>query len=188
MIQIDDKIVSTEILTTRFCCDLPRCKGICCVEGNAGAHRSKRTKWTRSKRNTETYKPYMKPEGIEAVERQGFMVIDEDGDYTTPLIGEAECAYRSNQDGITFCAIERAYNAGKTTFIKPISCHLYPIRLIAFGNGSVGLNYHRWNVCHDALALGREKGLPMYRMLQGSSDPSFRGRVLRCTVFSSTIS
>ena len=114
----------------------------------------------------ETYKPYMKPEGIEAVERQGFMVIDEDGDYNTPLIGEAECAYSFEQDGITFCAIERAYNAGKTTFIKPISCHLYPIRLIAFGNGSVGLNYHRWNVCHDALALGREKGLPMYRMLK----------------------
>ena len=165
MIQIDDKIVSTEIFTTRFCCDLPRCKGICCVEGNAGAP-LEIDEVEVLEHEWEAYRPYMKPEGIEAVERQGFMVIDEDGDYTTPLIGEAECAYSFEQDGITFCAIERAYNAGKTTFIKPISCHLYPIRLIAFGNGSVGLNYHRWNVCHDALALGREKGLPMYRMLK----------------------
>ena len=110
MIQIDDKIVSTEILTTRFCCDLPRCKGICCVEGNAGAPLEADEVDT-LEAEYETYKPYMKPEGIEAVERQGFMVIDEDGDYTTPLIGEAECAYSFEQDGITFCAIERAYNA-----------------------------------------------------------------------------
>ena len=185
MIQIDDKIVSTEILTTRFCCDLPRCKGICCVEGNAGAPLEADEVDT-LEAEYETYKPYMKPEGIEAVERQGFMVIDEDGDYTTPLIGEAECAYSFEQDGITFCAIERAYNAGKTTFIKPISCHLYPIRLIAFGNCGTKLPpLERLPRCAGPGPGKRPSDVPN---AQGSSDPSFRGRVLRCTVFSSTIS
>lgn len=165
MIQIDDKIISTEILTTRFCCDLARCKGICCVEGNAGAP-LEADEVDILEEEYEAYRPYMKPAGVAAIEKQGFMVIDEDGDYTTPLINDAECAYSFEEDGITYCAIERAYNEGKCSFIKPISCHLYPIRLVTFGNGSIGLNYHRWSVCHDALTLGKEKGIPLFRMLK----------------------
>ena len=72
----------------------------------------------------------------------------------------------SKENGITYCAIERAYNEGKCSFLKPISCHLYPIRLVTFNNGTIGLNYHRWSVCHDALTFGKEKGIPLYRMLK----------------------
>ena len=113
MIQIDDKIVSSELLTERFCCDLSHCKGICCVEGNAGAP-LEIDEVEVLEHEWEAYRPYMKPEGIEAVERQGFMVLDEDGDLTTPLIGEAECAYSFEENGVTMCAIERAWREGRT--------------------------------------------------------------------------
>ena len=165
MIQIDDKIVSSELLTERFCCDLSHCKGIFCVEGNAGAP-LEIDEVEVLEHEWEAYRPYMKPEGIEAVERQGFMVLDEDGDLTTPLIGEAECAYSFEENGVTMCAIERAWREGRTPFRKPISCHLYPIRLITLSNGTVGLNYHRWDVCDSARRLGRKLGTPVYRVLR----------------------
>lgn len=167
MIQIDDKIVSTDLLRVRFCCDLAHCRGICCVEGNAGAP-LEAEEIDILEQEYEAYKPYLKPKGIEAIEHQGFMVVDSDGDYTTPLIDEAECAYSFQENGITFCAIERAYKEGKTPFIKPISCHLYPVRLSVFNNGSIGLNYHRWSVCSGALALGRKAGIPMYKTLRAA--------------------
>ena len=103
MIEIDDKIVSADLLRECFACDLAQCKGICCVEGNAGAP-LEAEEVDILKREYEAYRPYMTPEGIEAVERQGFMVVDEDGDLTTPLVGDAECAYTYSENGITFCA------------------------------------------------------------------------------------
>lgn len=165
MIQIDDKIVSIDLLRVRFCCDLAQCRGICCVEGNAGAP-LEAEEIDILEQEYEAYKPYLTPEGIEAIEQQGFMVVDSDGDYTTPLIHDAECAYSFQENGITFCAIERACKEGKTSFLKPISCHLYPIRLSTFGNGSIGLNYHRWEVCSGALALGKKQGIPVYRAVR----------------------
>ena len=165
MIQIGDKIISLEVLESKFCCDLGKCKGICCVEGNAGAP-LEADEIDTLEEEYEAYKPYMKPEGIEVIEREGFMTVDSDGDYTTPLIGDAECAYSFEENGITFCAIERAYKEGKTHFIKPISCHLYPIRLVNFSNGTTGLNYHRWNVCNDARKLGKKCGIPVYRSVK----------------------
>ena len=149
MIEIDDKIVSADLLREYFACDLAACKGICCVEGNAGAPLEMDEVDTLEE-EYPNYKPYMTPEGIRAVEAQGFMVVDEDGDYTTPLVDDAECAYAYTEEGITFCAIEKAFREGKTTFRKPISCHLYPIRLMNFSNGTVGLNYHRWSICEPA--------------------------------------
>lgn len=165
MIQINDKILSRDILEVNFCCDIAHCKGICCVEGNAGAP-LEIDEVDILEAEYENYKPYMTPEGIVSIEKNGFMVVDEDGDYTTPLVNDAECAYSVTENGITFCAIEKAYKEGKTSFIKPISCHLYPIRLATFGNGSIGMNYHRWGVCSGALAKGSELGLPMYKMLK----------------------
>lgn len=165
MIEIGDKIVSIDLLTTRFCCDLNRCKGICCVEGNAGAPLEE-SEVEILEREYENYKPYMKKEGIEAVERDGFMIVDDEGDYTTPLINDSECAFSYERNGITFCAIERAYKENKTTFIKPISCHLYPVRLVKFSNGTTGLNYHRWGVCSSALECGKAKETPMYQSLK----------------------
>ena len=118
MIEIDDKIVSTDLLRECFACDLGACKGICCVEGNAGAPLETDEVDTLEE-EYPNYKPYMTPEGIRAVEAQGFMVVDEDGDYTTPLVDDAECAYAYTEEGITFCAIERRSGREKRLFANP---------------------------------------------------------------------
>ncbi len=165
MIEIDDRIVSADLLRECFACDLTQCKGICCVEGNSGAP-LEMDEVDVLEEEWENYRPYMTPEGIEAVERQGFMVVDPDGDYTTPLVDDAECAFSCEENGITYCAIERAWKEGKTSFRKPISCHLYPIRLASFSNGSIGLNYHRWEVCRPACECGKRLGIPVYRALK----------------------
>lgn len=165
ILEIDDKLISSEILTTRFLCDLERCKGICCVEGNAGAP-LEAAEVDRLVDDYGEYKPYLTPEGIAAIERQGFFVVDGDGDLTTPLVDDAECAFSCVRDGITGCAVERAFLAGKTRFRKPISCHLYPIRLAVFRDGSIGLNYHRWSVCEGARRRGEKEGVLLYRALE----------------------
>lgn len=165
MIEIDDKIVSTDLLREHFACDLAECKGICCVEGNAGAPLDM-TEVDTLEEEYPHYKPYMTPEGIRAVEAQGFMVVDGDEDYTTPLINDAECAFSFHENGLTLCAIEKAFREGKTTFHKPISCHLYPIRLMTFSNGTIGLNYHRWSVCEPARQCGKRIGMPVYKALK----------------------
>ena len=165
MIEIDGKIVSDDILTECFACDIARCKGECCVDGNSGAP-LEMEEADILEEGYENYKPYMTPEGIESVERQGFMVVDCDGDYTTPLVDDAECAYSYRENGITLCAIEKAFREGKCSFRKPISCHLYPIRLINLSNGTTGLNYHRWNVCSSACENGRKLGIPVYKSLR----------------------
>ena len=165
MIEIDDKIVSADLLRECFACDIARCKGICCVEGNAGAPLEEDEE-TILESEYPHYKPYMTPEGIAAVERQGFMVVDEDGDLTTPLVDDAQCAYTYTENGVTLCAIEKAWAEGKTPFRKPISCHLYPIRVMRFSNGTVGLNYHRWSVCAPARECGAKLGIPVYKALR----------------------
>jgi len=172
MIEIDGKIVSTDILTTDFLCDISECRGICCVEGNAGAPLED-DEPDILEENYPLYRPYMTAEGIESVERNGFMVVDTDGDYTTPLVNDAECAYSYNENGVTLCAIEKAYMEGKCNWRKPISCHLYPIRAVKFSNGGIGLNYHRWNVCCPALECGRKAAVPMFRMLREPIERAF---------------
>ena len=136
MIEIDDKIVSLDLLRECFLCDLPRCKGLCCVEGNAGAP-LEAEEVELLKAEYEHYKPYLTGEGIAAIEQQGFMVPDEEGDLTTPLVNGAQCTYAYTENGITLCAVERAYREGRCGFRKPISCHLYPIRVVRFSNGTL---------------------------------------------------
>jgi hypothetical protein len=166
MLEIDGKIVSLDLLREGFCCDLAACRGECCVEGNAGAPLELGEAEILEKLYPE-YRPYMTPEGVEAIENQGFAVLDEDGDLTTTLVGGAECAYSFNENGVTLCAIERAAAAESASeelkaFPKPISCHLYPIRVTRFRNGSQGLNYHRWSICAPA----RNSAVPVYRALR----------------------
>ncbi|MBQ4531856.1 MAG: DUF3109 family protein [Alistipes sp.] len=165
MIEIDDKIVSADLLQECFACDISRCKGICCVEGDAGAP-LELDEVDILEEEYESYAKYMTEEGKREVEKQGFMVVDTDGDYTTPLVNNAECAFAFTENGITYCAIERAYRNGECSFIKPISCHLYPIRVMKFSNGSYGLNYHHWAVCHDAVECGKKLGIPVYKALR----------------------
>lgn len=165
MIDIDGKIIATDILTEEFCCDLSVCKGECCVEGDSGAPLDIE-EVDLLEREWVNYKPYMTPKGVEEIERQGFMVVDVDGDYTTPLVDGAQCAYAFKENGITFCAIERAYREGKTPFLKPISCHLYPIRVKRFSTGDYGLNLHRWNICKCAFECGKARGVKVYKALE----------------------
>ncbi|MFI3266814.1 MAG: DUF3109 family protein [Rikenellaceae bacterium] len=165
MFEIEGNIVNSEILTVKFCCDIAACKGICCVEGNAGAPLNEDELET-IESEYKNYREFMTGEGIEVIENEGFYTIDEDGDYTTPLINDAQCAYAFSENGVTMCAMERAYLNGKSPYIKPISCHLYPIRITKFSNGTLGLNYHRWGVCSSALKNGAKIGLPMYKMLK----------------------
>lgn len=170
IIEIEDKIVSTELFEVKFCCNLEACQGSCCVEGNAGAP-LELEEIEILEREYGKYKPFLKPGGRKAIEKEGFFVVDQEGDLTTPLIDQAECAYACEKDGITFCAIEKAYRQGKISFQKPISCHLYPIRISRFGNGTTGMMFHRWSVCGAALELGEKFGTPVYRMLK---DPIVR--------------
>ena len=164
MIEIDGVIVSEDILTEPFCCDLAVCGGMCCVEGSSGAPLEP-DEAVVLERDYGIYSQFMTHEGRMAVENQGFMVVDQDGDYTTPLIDNKECAYSYPENGITFCAIERAAKEGLMEFLKPLSCHLYPVRLIKLSNGSVGLNYHRWDICSPAVSCGRESGVKVYQAL-----------------------
>lgn len=165
MIEIDDKIISADLLRECFACDLSKCKGICCVEGDAGAPLDIE-EVDLLEEEYENYASYMTAEGREVIEREGFMVVDSEGDYTTPLIDNAACAYSFEKNGVVFCAIERAYREGKCQFLKPISCHLYPIRVKQFRNGTYGLNYHRWAVCRDAVECGKKLGIPVYKALK----------------------
>ena len=165
MIELDDKLISEEVLTVRFRCDLTRCRGQCCVEGDGGAP-LELAETEILETEYPAYKPFMKPEGIAAVEAQGFFEVDVDGEPLTPLIEGLECAYSYEEGGVTLCAIERAFLAGRTAFRKPISCHLYPIRLIKLPGGRIGLNYHRWNICHSALSRGEKEGTPLYEALR----------------------
>ncbi len=165
MIEIDDKIVSADLLRECFACDIAQCKGSAASKATP-ERRSKPTRWRSSAANMPNYQPYMTGEGIESVERQGFMVVDEEGDLTTPLVDDAQCAYTYTENGVTLCAIEKAWLEGKTPFRKPISCHLYPIRLMYFSNGTTGLNYHRWSVCAPARPCGARLGIPVYKALR----------------------
>lgn len=164
MIQIGDKIVSRELFENQFICDLARCHGNCCVFGDSGAPVEKEEADNLTK-NLEMLRPFLRKKALQVIDRQGAWVIDGDGDKVTPLIGREECAYVLFEDGIARCAIEKAYEEGKISFRKPVSCHLYPIRVSTLGSG-IALNYHRWGICEPARALGKKRGLPVFRFLK----------------------
>jgi hypothetical protein len=165
MIQIDDKLISEDLFSEEFVCNLAKCKGICCVEGDAGAPLDK----DETKILDEIYpkiKPYLRPEGIQAIEEQGTYTLDFEGDLVTPLVNNAECAYVIfDEKGYTKCAIEKAYEDGVINWQKPISCHLYPIRITEYSNFSA-INYHEWDICSDACTLGKELGVKVYQFLK----------------------
>ncbi len=154
MIQIDDKIVSLEVVQKAFVCDLHACKGACCVEGDSGAPLTEEEVGI-LKDEYENFKPYLRQEGVDSVEAQGTSVVDDDGDFVTPLRDGKECAYTVfSKEGMAMCGIELAWKEGKTHFRKPISCHLYPIRTKRYRDFEA-VNYERWNICSDACTLGQ---------------------------------
>ncbi len=166
MIQIDDKLISEEIFSEEFVCNLSKCKGACCVEGDVGAPLEPAEKQILED-IFDRVKPYLRPEGVKAIEEQGTWVTDpNDGDPVTPMVDGRECAYVIfDEKGITKCGIEKAYEDGAVDWQKPISCHLYPIRVDEYRTFSA-LNYHRWEICSDACTLGRELQVPIYKFVK----------------------
>lgn len=163
MISIGDTLISEDILEKQFVCDLTACKGACCVEGDAGAPlEPEEVKILADE--YEKVKPFLRPEGIQAIEEQGTHVIDElDGEPITPLVNDAECAYVVfDENGTTLCGIEKAWKEGKTDFRKPVSCHLYPIRVQKYSSFEA-VNYHKWKICSAACTLGESLKLPVYK-------------------------
>ena len=169
MIQIGQAIVSLDIFEKTFVCNLAKCKGMCCVYGESGAPLED-DEIAILQDNYPRIKPYMTEEGVKVVEEQGVFTTDFDDDKVTPLVGTEDCVYACSEKGIIYCAIEKAYLEGQISFRKPISCHLYPIRITRYPEFEA-VNYHKWDVCSDALLLGKESGTPLYVFLK---DPLIR--------------
>ena len=161
LIQIEDKLISSEVTEELFHCDIEACKGACCVEGELGAPLNDEELDILEKIYEEV-KPFLNETGIKAIEEQGTSVLDFTNAYSTPLVNGRECAYTTFDDkGVAMCGIEQAWAAGATTFRKPISCHLYPIRVKKYEHFEA-LNYDRWSICSAACSLGKKKGTPVY--------------------------
>ncbi|MGF1565551.1 MAG: DUF3109 family protein [Flavobacteriales bacterium] len=167
MIIIGKTLVSDELFSEQFTCDLAACKGACCVEGSSGAPLEDEELQILEDIYDEV-RPYLRPEGIAAIEQQGFFIVDQDGDFTTPLVDDAECAYVVFDDsGTAKCGIEQAYRDGKVNWAKPISCHLYPIRIKELKDFDA-LNYHKWHICEPACACGARFKMPVFRFCKSS--------------------
>ena len=165
MILIEDTVISDDIAEQFFVCNLQKCKGACCVEGDLGAPLED-VELPILEEIYEKVKPYLSQAGIKAIEEQGKYVIDFEGDYSTTTIDNKECAYAIyDEKGILKCGIEQAYLDEVIDFKKPISCHLYPIRITKYDQYHA-LNYDRWNICSDACELGDKLGVPVYKFLK----------------------
>jgi len=165
MIQIGKAIVSLDIFESHFLCDLSICKGSCCVEGDSGAPLTEEEAF-----QIETFYPvfekYLSRKNRQEVERQGTSMIDSDGDLVTPIIHSRECVYTFvDESGITKCAIEKAFLNGEIPFWKPVSCHLFPIRITEY-NTYDAVNYQQIPICGPGRSCGRKNQLPLYRFLK----------------------
>lgn len=182
MILIDETVISDDIKEQFFVCDLEKCKGACCVEGDLGAPLTEEETKILDK-VYQKVKPYLSDQGISEIEKQGTFILDEEGDFSTPTINGRECAYAIYDDkGILKCGIEQAYNDGKIKFRKPISCHLYPIRITKYDHYEA-INYDRWHICTPACGLGKELGVPVYKFLKEALTRKYGERWYRelCT-------
>ena len=173
MLIIKDQLVSEAILENQFVCNLNKCKGACCVLGDQGAP-LKPDEISILESEYNNYKDYLTKEGIEEIEQNGFFVKDEkEKTLHTPLIDKKACVFINyDAKNIAYCGIEKAYLEGKTTFKKPISCHLYPIRVSSLG-ALHALNYDEWDVCEPACQLGKELQIPVYKFLKEPIERAF---------------
>jgi len=165
MIQIKNTIVSLDVLKEKFHCDLAACKGECCVQGDAGAPLTEEEPGVLHK-IYPAVKPYMRPEAIKAAEKRGLYEKDDEGEYVTALVEGKECIFTVfDERGIARCAIEQAWKDGKISFRKPLSCHLYPVRLKEYRDFTA-VQYHRWDICNPGRALGEKLDMPLYKFLR----------------------
>lgn len=165
MIILDKTVVSSDVEKEFFVCDLEKCKGACCVEGDLGAPLEEH-ELDEIDAVIEAVKQYLPPEAIEVLEAEGGYMIDEEGDYATTTVNGKECAFAYyDERSILKCSIEQAHKEGKTDFKKPISCHLYPIRITKLEEYEA-LNYDRWHICSPACSLGEKLSVPVYQFLE----------------------
>lgn len=165
MVQIGDTVVSLDVFREHFLCDLSACKGACCIEGDAGAPVE-----LDEVEKLEAVLPVvwdeLAPEARAVIDKQGVVYTDPEGDLVTSIVNGKDCVFTCYDDqGGCYCAIEKACRAGKTDFYKPVSCHLYPIRIGDYGVYKA-VNYNRWDVCKAAVLLGRKENLPVYKFLK----------------------
>lgn len=165
MFLIQNTLVSLDILEKEFCCDLDTCRGCCCIEGDAGAPLED-DEARQIEQILPLLLPDMTPEARAVVAAQGVSYSDASGERVTSIVNDKDCVFaRTDHNGWCYCLIEKAYRAGRIDFKKPISCHLYPIRLTRVGD-LIGLEYHRWDICHCARQKGKKLHLPIYVFLK----------------------
>lgn len=180
ILQVGDVLISPDILTEYFCCDLEACGGACCIEGEAGAPITMEEIDNLESVLAEVWDD-LSPKARGVINREGVSAIDPEGDLVTSIVNGKDCVFTyygdldlsdgTHVNDCCLCATEKAFREGRTSWPKPISCYLYPIREKRFSNGTVALNYHRWSVCEAARKKGRELGLPVYKFLK---DPLIR--------------
>ena len=165
ILDIAGVLISSEILTERFCCDYEKCCGVCCIEGDAGAPVTI-DEIGGIEDALDTVWPDLSAQAQSIIDQQGVAYTDQEGDLVTSIVGGKDCVFTCYDGDNCLCALEKAYRRGATRFCKPISCALYPIREKQFSDGTVALNYHRWAVCADAVRKGREEQVPVYQFLR----------------------
>lgn len=168
MIIIDEILISDAVIDEHFLCNLNACKGACCWKGDFGAPLEKE-EMTKLEAIYDDIKPYLAPEGIAEIKKKGlFTFFEEPKEYGTSLLDNGACVYMTKDElGIAKCGIEQAHRAGVTDFYKPISCHLYPIRVKKDEDKAFeALNYDEWDICSAACTLGKKEKLPVYQFVK----------------------
>lgn len=165
ILEIGGILISSEILTEYFCCDYEKCKGICCVEGSDGAPVTM-DEIASIEDALDTVWPTLSASAQSVIDQQGVAYADRDGDMVTSIVRGRDCVFTCYDGDNCLCALEKAYHEGKSDFCKPISCSLYPIREKKFGDGLIGLNYHKWMVCWDAVVKGQAEHIRVYQFLR----------------------
>ena len=164
MIRIGNTIFSMDLLEKKFICDLPKCMGNCCKYGDSGAPLSA-GETSILEEIWPVIRTYLRPEGIDTIEKQGISVTDIENERVTPLINNEECAYTILSDSIYMCGIEKAWSEKMISFQKPLSCHLFPVRMKRF-SGFTAVNYEEIAICSSARSLGADKGMYVYEFLK----------------------
>ena len=165
IVQVGDVLLSSDIITEKFCCDLDECKGACCVEGDAGAPVTL-DEIGGIEASLDAVWPQMSAAAQAVVDRQGVAYNDPEGDLVTSIVDGRDCVFTCHEGGLCLCLLEKAYRAGRSEFCKPMSCALYPIREKRLSNGLIAMNYHRWSVCAAARRKGEALGLYVYEFLK----------------------
>jgi len=165
MLQIGKSVISLDVIQKEFCCDIEKCKGACCVDGDSGAPVTPEEAAIIEALYPD-FADYLSEENKAEIKKQGFSVTDSDGDLVTPIVGNNECVFTfTDERGITKCAIERAYFDKKTSFRKPVSCHLFPIRITAYKRFDA-VNYQQLDICQPGRICGKSVGSPLWKYLR----------------------